>query len=438
MASLPFLTLPDPLVTGEGALDPLGLSMIAERLADDLLPGLRARMARPRFVTAIAVSAAVCEGLQDRYASDGLTSAHLAFEWLVVEAFVRACDYSATLGTPGIQKARDVRSRNDTMCTRTYLKAPTVFGFHGVYKPLAQHLGIVDDELRLADRGYELLKIWQCEQGLQGFLDTTNGGGAGRLAREALRAAVDDGLAASCIQRSSSWRGWQLLANHLAPTRMGSEEAKFIRYLLADPEGASRGEVFDLLFEAAGRREPSEEEVTLSILMPRAKAALNARLQAIAAYEKVCASLEETFDWIRYLSTHSVGRPITRSQFAQNARVRQIATKLAPNIQGAGSALAISPLPIQQLFSWLSKSFDGVRDAEALFEAILTRHERVQRDKPPEGGKRSWFERSPEGATFVRSPYRVHELPAAERSWNRPYRIGAVLSFVNDLEVAHA
>jgi hypothetical protein len=32
MASLPFLTLPDPLATGEGALDPLGLAMIAERL----------------------------------------------------------------------------------------------------------------------------------------------------------------------------------------------------------------------------------------------------------------------------------------------------------------------------------------------------------------------------------------------------------------------
>ena len=61
LADLPFLTLPDPVTTGEGALDPLGLSTIGERLADQVLPGLRARMSRPRFLTAIAVSAAVCE-----------------------------------------------------------------------------------------------------------------------------------------------------------------------------------------------------------------------------------------------------------------------------------------------------------------------------------------------------------------------------------------
>lgn len=437
MVSLPFLTLPDPLVTGEGALDPLGLSLIAERLADEILPGLRARMARPRFVTAIAVSAVVCEGLQDRYASDGITPAHLVFEWLVVEAFVRACDYVGALGTPGIQKARDVRSRNDTMCARTYLKAPTVFGFHGVYKPLARDLGIIDDELRLADRGYELVKVWQREQGLEGFLDITNRGGPGILARQTLRTAVDDSFTASCIQRSSSWRGWQLLANHLAPTRMGPEEAKLIRHLLADPDGASRGEVFDLIFEAEERGEHSEQEVTHSLLLPRAKAELQARLQSIVAYEQLCAALEETFDWIRYLSTHCVGRPITREQFAKNARVTQIAKNLSAKIQRAESALVISPLPIQQLFSSLAKSFDGVRDAETLFAAILIRHERVQRDKPPEGGKRSWFDRSPDGA-IVRPPYRSHPTPVAERGWNRPYRIQAALSFVNDLERVHA
>ncbi|HEU4476591.1 MAG TPA: hypothetical protein VFR71_07860, partial [Methyloceanibacter sp.] len=144
------MTLPDPLVTGEGALDPLGLAMIGDRLADQILPGLRARMSRPRFVTALAVSAAVCDGLEDRFAADGITPAYLVFEWLVVEAFVRESDEEATRRIPGIQKARDVQSSGDAMCARTYLKTPTVFGFHGVYKPLARHLNLVDDELRLS------------------------------------------------------------------------------------------------------------------------------------------------------------------------------------------------------------------------------------------------------------------------------------------------
>ena len=68
-SGLPFLTLPDPEIETEGALDPLGLSAIGDRLADEILPGLRARMARPRFLTAIAVSAAVCEGLEDKVAN---------------------------------------------------------------------------------------------------------------------------------------------------------------------------------------------------------------------------------------------------------------------------------------------------------------------------------------------------------------------------------
>jgi hypothetical protein len=195
VVSLPFLTLPDPLVTGEGSLDPLGLAMIAERLADEMLPGMRARMSRPRFLTAMAVSAAVCEGLEDRYASDGTTPAYLVFEWLAVEALVRAREPGDVLGTPGIQKARDALSRNDAMCARTYLKTPTVFGFHGVYKPLARNLGVIDDDLRLADRGYELVQAWQSDQGLAGFLGGTNGDGPGRAVRQILRDAVEESLA---------------------------------------------------------------------------------------------------------------------------------------------------------------------------------------------------------------------------------------------------
>jgi hypothetical protein len=60
VASLPFLTTYDPVTSGEGELDPLGLSSIGDRLADQVLPGLRARMSRPRFLTAIAVAS---EGL---------------------------------------------------------------------------------------------------------------------------------------------------------------------------------------------------------------------------------------------------------------------------------------------------------------------------------------------------------------------------------------
>src|SRR5437899_2268241 len=78
-SSLPFLTLPDPPQSGEGALDPLGMATIGDRLADWVLPGMTARMSRPRFLTAIAVSAVVCDGLEETVAADGMTPAYLVF-----------------------------------------------------------------------------------------------------------------------------------------------------------------------------------------------------------------------------------------------------------------------------------------------------------------------------------------------------------------------
>ena len=62
--ALPSLTLPDPMVSGEGALDPLGLANFGDRLAEELVPGVRARQNRVRFLTAMAVAAAVVDGLE--------------------------------------------------------------------------------------------------------------------------------------------------------------------------------------------------------------------------------------------------------------------------------------------------------------------------------------------------------------------------------------
>jgi hypothetical protein len=189
------------------------------------------------------------------------------------------------------------------------------------------------------------------------------------------------------------------------------------------------------LLDAKDAEELAEDEVARSCLAPKASAELKVRLKSIASYEDACAVLEEMFDWICYLSTHTVGRPITAATLAQEPRVRELARTLPAKLRAADQALTAAPLVVQQLFADLTKGFSGVRDAETLFEAVLERHEHVQKEKPPEG-KRSWFERSADGATFVRPPYRVAERPTGDRGWNRPYRIGTVLSFLDDLKVA--
>ncbi len=82
--NLPFLTSYDPPGTSEGALDPLGLYQIADQLAIALVPAVRERMQRIRFLTAIAVGAPVTAGLEeDTRQRDA--SPNLVWEWLVVE-----------------------------------------------------------------------------------------------------------------------------------------------------------------------------------------------------------------------------------------------------------------------------------------------------------------------------------------------------------------
>src|SRR4051794_1335575 len=120
---LPQLSAFDPPVAGEGSLDPMGLAAISDRLADVLVPGVRARMQRVRFVTATAVAALACETLADDPPADGVSTAAICFEWLVVEAFVRRLlPQQVPPGVPGSQKTRTVVMSGQRLSAATYLK----------------------------------------------------------------------------------------------------------------------------------------------------------------------------------------------------------------------------------------------------------------------------------------------------------------------------
>ena len=61
---LPQLTEFDPAESTEGSIDPLGMYAIADALAMRLVHGVRERQLYPRFLTASAVSLAVCEDME--------------------------------------------------------------------------------------------------------------------------------------------------------------------------------------------------------------------------------------------------------------------------------------------------------------------------------------------------------------------------------------
>jgi hypothetical protein len=431
---LPFLTLPDPAVSGEGILDPLGLATTGDRLANWILPGLTARMSRPRFLTAIAVSATVCDGLEEATAVDGVTPPHIIFEWLLVEAFARQGTYTEILRTPGIEKARSVINARLRMSAKAYLKNPTVFGFHGVYKRLAVNLNIVDDDLRLADNGYSLIKQWEIEQGLNGFLDTSVSRASSTGLRQILRSAVEEALRAGYTDRSASWQGWRLLTEHLAPGSIGVREAGFIRHLLLDDRGDMRREVFELIEKPQNLSfaDRESEAALVRHILTQTSADLAHRLETIIAYEDVCAMIEDAFDWLRYASSQAGARALHRSEFASINEVQDIVRELPRRLSVAHQAMDSAPLQSQIEFARLVDFLNHVSGAEDLFDALLDRHAQIQRAKMPEG-KREWFERAADGGVFVRTAYGLEQKPEPRDWWRRPYRLQAVRSFCHDL-----
>ena len=175
----PLLTEKDEGESSEGSLDPLGTEPLADKLANQLAPGVRERQQHPRFLTATAVSLSLCADLgEDAVGRDGVTEPWLVFEWYVVQGLVMM-EKTAKIdlrGVPGTRKAREALDAGVPLSPKRYIKAPATFGFHGVYRGLAETLDIERDG-QLGEQGDALLRLWSKAQGLAGFVGTRNGRG---------------------------------------------------------------------------------------------------------------------------------------------------------------------------------------------------------------------------------------------------------------------
>src|SRR5262249_39141819 len=132
----PLLSEADPRVSAEGSIDPLGTYAIADAAAVRLIPGVRERQQHPRFLTCVAVSLSLCsEFSEEDIAADGISEPWQVFEWYFVEGIVRTTKERARLrGLPGQDKAAAAINDGVSLSAKRYLKTPTVFGFHGIYR----------------------------------------------------------------------------------------------------------------------------------------------------------------------------------------------------------------------------------------------------------------------------------------------------------------
>ena len=418
--TLPALSAYDPGMEGEGSLDPMGLGAIADRLADRLVPGLRARMSRIRFVTAMAVGAMVCEALPDVISADGMTSPAICFEWLVIESFARrVAPQELPSGVPGSQKARAVVARSQRLSAGTYLKVPTVFGFNGIYKPFGIDSGIVTSDLAPAPWCAELVRAWESDQGFDGFTDSVSGSRGGRLLvqlREGVRAGLLEGR---CSTKPNSPLFGDI-AMSLHPGRAMATERRVLRSLVRSDRHEHRAELADRLIDLPDNLTESE---VLTRIRSKCSAPLRRTIDAVVSYERFAELLDTGFRTLTAISYSMGSQPLTPHAVRDNELLVRCTRELPDSYRRADETMDAIAFDSQLEGSFGEFSIPcGPAD---LVELLLKHHEHVQAAKD----KRSWFEPLRNG-WVVRRPYGSAEPPQLVGEFVHPVRVAALGRFV--------
>lgn len=428
--SLAGLTLPelsewDPPATGEGSLDPMGLAAISDRLADQLVPGLRARMQRVRFVTATAVGALACETLLDEISADGISTPSICFEWVVIEAYVRRLTtQQVPRGVPGSQKARVVINRGQRLSAATYLKGPAVFGFNGVYKPFSVDSGVTGRDLEPGPRCAEIVRSWEVEEGFAGFTDQVPGSEGARL-RSNIRDRVRDALhAGRCTTNPGSWLFGRLAAS-LHPDEAGSTERRALRGLFTDSEHDTRAELARLV-------DPIDDDLSEAEILDAIRASCSGTLgtiiDAVQAYEEFAALVNAGFRTLCSVSFSMGTQPLTAQHVSGSEMIVRCARELPDRFRVAAERMAA--IDADANLEERLGEFAVPRDPGEMFELLLSHHEKVQSGKPPQG-KRPWFEPFRDG-WVVRAPYGTAEQPELGPWFIHPVRVDALRRFLRD------
>ena len=432
--NLPKLSEYDPVTSAEGALDPLGLYSIADRLALRLVPGIRERMQHPRFLTAMAVGSLFTKLFdEDAIAADGISEPYLVYEWHMVEGSVRTRGDDPDLrGFPGTLKTRNCLYKDKlSLNASRYLKTASVFGFHGVYRLLADNLDIIKKGY-LGEHGYELVTIWEKEQKLNGFINGVEEPGA--QWHQKIKAAIEDAMKKGGVTRSGGWEGWLFFGKYLFPNEIPVNEAQFIKNLFFTDKESSRSQVLKFLTSDKGAsvwQASTSEKQFHEALKGFVDKDTQLLLQAINLYELFARILQDAFD--DCLATMTSKRDKTGSIELSKTEGCQAASKQIPHLFPQVSD-KLEHFNQSTVFNDFFSNFSQKLSHGDWTEALLRHHIQVQRRKPPHG-KNSWFERFDNGDYMIRPAYRRTEGGRHDDSYVHFYRTNPLWSFAVDLKM---
>ncbi|MGD1096837.1 MAG: hypothetical protein ABSB35_33195 [Bryobacteraceae bacterium] len=427
--SLPFMTSYDPPGTSEGTLDPLGLYQIADQLAVQLVPAVRERMQRIRFFTAMAVGASVTEGLEDN-PSQRDASPYLVWEWLVVEALMRKMrDDSSIWGVPGTLVARRALDQYGYLDARSYLKTPRIFGFHGVYKRLAIHLGLVDVHLGPGPNADGLVDAWARGLGLTGIQDAKP-----LLSRWST--AVRRSLGEKSPHTRPGWAddAWSELAVAFAPSTAKAREKRYLRNLLLATDGRRLG-ALPAIWQLQAESDDGFREEVLHDRLQEKDIGYQPLLDAIRTYEAFARSLQDAFDLLKSEAARLDAHGFDVSLIARDVDFRKSVDGLHERFEAAHRALGevnIASVSLQNIFDQRFSLFAEPMDAGICARALCSHHESVQRSKSADG-KRPWFDRIGQDRIYVRHQYREQRRDIMPDRYVHNYRGEPIRRFYVDL-----
>lgn len=422
LAQFPRFSEYDPGAVGEGSLDPLGLGAVADRIADCLAPGVRARMSQPRFVTLSAVGAFACQPISDLVASDGKTTFDLAFEWLVVESLVQHPNPDRLRGVPGSQKAQRAAKTGDRLSASTYLAGPRVFGFTGVYRPFAQDAQVLGSDGLPAANAETLIEAWEKDQQLGGFIAGDSGSTGLKLRREIEKEC----LAALRAAHSSAPRtGWLMkqLADTMAPREAGSRERAMLRNLITTGEHEVRNELTSLLSRELPPPDANQQKIAQTLAM-QASPATRVALMAAIEFESCATAIEYAFRRLLAYAT-SIGGLFTVSQGTKTPQLSDLAPHLGTFTKRAIDAVSELDDSLAHEVVDCFAHFDHAMTPTEFVDALIARHQQVQDTK----GKRMWLDPIKD-KWAVRPPYRNQTADLVDDVWTHPMRLHTLVSFL--------
>ncbi len=424
-------TLYDPVLSDDGTLDPLGLASIADRLGNRLVPGVRERMRHPRFLTAIAAGARVCEPFEGAICADGYSEPFQVYEWIIVQALYRTYrdDPAQYRGMPGTLKAQEAYKNRDSLSRNRYLKNAYTFGFHGVYRTLAETLDIATDGI-LGEKGDRLLRTWEEEQNMDGFLSGNNG--AGRILLDKLQKLLRNSIDSGEVAANWNSNFWSELAPLFAPYKAGPKEKQLIRNLIVDDKVGFRDIFLDKIPEYYKTLEPDQDAIEKKFhdyLMATADKELNELLDTIQTYEKFALAVHNCFyDILAYLSDKN--RRVPLAELEQNC-------KHIPNLASLQSSISESRICLEKFGQALffEENFEHlicIQIQQDIIPAIIKHHRFIQESKPP-NGKMPWLEEFPNQQFMIRPAHKTGERVMPVDQYVNSYRLYSLINFHKDL-----